>query len=360
MLNLLRNLLSALGQLLFKIKTGVTGDDRTPKQIENAFDHREITGASIPVWKEKSIWKSYPVKRQWFTFECVAQSTTKHLAINNIPDFAGYIPLSAGFFYDWRSNKPGGGMGHVDAMNIAVNRGSCRDERIRQRFRESDPTPEITPLMIDEGKTFRGINFFEDKVRSLDSVAQIIEERGSCFLWFWFDEKGTEWWKHEPSILFPSLGTYDKGVTRHAVLAVDYGIRDGKKVLKIEDSAGNSSALNNQDRFIDADFMKRCFVSGYVLDLVNPPQVDKPHWKGKMNLEVGMSGDDVNTLQKILSLEGFFNYPEFTNYFGGATRMGVIKLQEKYASEILTPLGLSKGTGVVANATIKWLSANYK
>lgn len=360
MFNLLKKVFFTIGQLFFKIKTGVIGDDRTPKQIDNAFDNREITSASLPVWEEKVTWKSYPVKRQWGTFECVAQSTTKHLAINNIEDFSGYTPLSAGFFYDWRSNKPGGGMGFVDAMNVAVNRGSCRDERIRQRFQESDPVPEITQSMIDEAKMFRGRAYFEDKVRSLDSVAQIIEQQGSCFLWFWFDEAGNEWWKPEPAILYPHLGTYDKGVTRHAVIAVDYGIRNGKKVIKIEDSAGNSSALNNQDRFIDSNFMKRCFVSGYVVDFVNPPIVEKPHWTGTRELKIGMSGDDVKALQKILANEGLFNYPEFTGYFGGATRMGVIKLQEKYAKEILTPLGLSKGTGVVAKATIKWLSVNYK
>lgn len=360
MFNYLKKLFFSLGQLLFKIKTGVTGDDRTPKQIENAFDNREIASTTIPVWKEKTVWKSYPVKRQWGTFECVAQSTTKHLAINNINDFAGYIPLSAGFFYDWRSNKPQGGMGHVDAMDIAVNRGSCRDERIRQRFQESDPSPTIDRSMIDEAKMFKGQAFFEDKVRSLDSVAQIIEQRGSCFVWFWFDENGYEWWLPYPRIIYPNLGTHDRGATRHAVLAVDYGLKDGKKYLKIEDSAGNSTALNDQDRFIDEDFMKRCFVSGYVVDFVNPPQVDKPKWTGKKTLQVGSKGDDVKTLQKILALEGFFNYPEFTGFFGGATRMGVIKLQEKYASEILTPLGLSKGTGTVASATIKWLSANYK
>lgn len=349
-----------LGQSLFKIKTGVIGDDRTPKQIENAFDNREIAGATVPVWEEKTVWKSYPIKRQWGTYECVAQSTTKHLAINNIKDFSGYIPLSAGFFYNWRSNKPGGGMGHVDAMSIAVNRGSCRDERIRQRFQESDPAPEITQLMIDEGKMFKGRAFFEDKVRSLDSVAQIIDERGSCFLWFWFDVNGYEWWKHFPNIAFPNLGTNDRGATRHAVLAVDYGLINGKKYIKIEDSAGNSTALNDQDRFIDEDFMKRCFVSGYVVDFVNPPQIEKPKWTGKRTLQVGSRGDDVKTLQKILALEGFFNYPEFTGFFGGATRAGVIALQNKYKDAILTPAGLTQGTGVIGKNSLAWLKANYK
>jgi hypothetical protein len=40
-----------------------------------------------------------------------------------------------------------------------------------------------------------------------------------------------------------------------------------------------------------------------------------------------------------------------TNFFGSLTRLAVIKFQEKYASEILTPLNFTKGTGVVSKKT---------
>ena len=84
-------------------------------------------------------------------------------------------------------------------------------------------------------------------------------------------------------------------------------------------------------------------------------------------LSVGMKGADVVALQQVLDLEGCYDYvpavgsPKYTGNFikDGYTFKGVVKFQEKYASEILTPLGLKKGTGFVGDATLKKLNALY-
>lgn len=77
-------------------------------------------------------------------------------------------------------------------------------------------------------------------------------------------------------------------------------------------------------------------------------------------LTLGMKGPDVVALQHILSLEGCF--PEgqsFTGFFGTITQAAVSKFQEKYASDILTPIGLTHGTGFVGNRTLTKLNALY-
>ncbi|OGZ00388.1 MAG: hypothetical protein A2945_03515 [Candidatus Liptonbacteria bacterium RIFCSPLOWO2_01_FULL_52_25] len=68
-------------------------------------------------------------------------------------------------------------------------------------------------------------------------------------------------------------------------------------------------------------------------------------------LQVGSSGDDVKALQELLLKEGVYPDGLVTGYFGNLTKQAVIRLQEKYASEILTPNGLTAGTGTVGPST---------
>lgn len=73
----------------------------------------------------------------------------------------------------------------------------------------------------------------------------------------------------------------------------------------------------------------------------------------EQNLSVGSSGESVVCLQEFLKKEGSDIYPEglVTGNFFNLTKNAVIRFQEKYASEILAPLGLTNGTGFVGSAT---------
>lgn len=72
------------------------------------------------------------------------------------------------------------------------------------------------------------------------------------------------------------------------------------------------------------------------------------------NLYFGMRNNpEVSCLQEFLKNQGPDIYPEglVTGNFLNLTQQAVIRFQEKYAQEILKPLGLEKGTGFVGPAT---------
>jgi len=82
-----------------------------------------------------------------------------------------------------------------------------------------------------------------------------------------------------------------------------------------------------------------------------------PSFQFTQTLTVGSSGAQVTKLQECLANDPAI-YPEgkVTGYFGSKTKAAVIKFQEKYAEDILTPSGLTKGNGVVKTNTRKKLN----
>lgn len=99
--------------------------------------------------------------------------------------------------------------------------------------------------------------------------------------------------------------------------------------------------------------------NGYALkDGLRTKMIEKSSgFKFTKTLQSGSSGTEVSKLQECLAQDKEI-YPSGTisGKFGTDTKNAVIKFQEKYKDDILTPNNLTEGTGKVAGATIKKLN----
>jgi len=78
----------------------------------------------------------------------------------------------------------------------------------------------------------------------------------------------------------------------------------------------------------------------------------EPSFQFKTDLREGSKSKDVENLQRCLAQDSEI-YPEgeISGYFGKTTKAAVIKFQEKYTKDILSPWGLKEGTGIVSKGT---------
>ncbi|PCI90161.1 hypothetical protein COB18_01855 [Candidatus Kaiserbacteria bacterium] len=80
------------------------------------------------------------------------------------------------------------------------------------------------------------------------------------------------------------------------------------------------------------------------------------------DLELGSTGEDVKSLQKYLNAHGFVlalngagSIGGETEFFGSLTKKALIKFQNTYQEEILTPINLVSGTGYFGRMTIDFI-----
>src|SRR3990167_2998148 len=110
-----------LGQEIQKFYDNYQGasDARGEEEKARDFNQEEFVAEISPVnWIEKKPedWRSFPVLNQFYTLKCVAFTIAKQALLNFWLKTREFFLFSPNSIYDYRSNKPQGGMIGDDAF----------------------------------------------------------------------------------------------------------------------------------------------------------------------------------------------------------------------------------------------------
>lgn len=353
-----------------QIKTGALLDLRTEDEKSMDWQHDELFAGALPVvWKEKTFAdvKRYSPRNQYMSLSCVANGGAIMLESAEKKETGKTIVFSHKDLYIRRANKPYGGMNLPDILKLLVQ-GGAYESQVPSMGLSETPINEEYPVTNDikQARATHAQDAYVYVARDADSVARVLEMGYPLIAFWYFSEANSyyEWWTNIARIVSNSLGLYDKDALHHQASIVDYGMMNGVKGFFEQDSAGvGTGAGEHKDlRFVPIDFFNiRNYGLAYTIDKKNLDfsQPEKPKYKFTRSLKVGMDGDDVKELQKILVYENCMKLNSPTIHFRGATLAGVKALQLKYKDEILTPVGLKLPTGFVGAQTLKFLNAKY-
>lgn len=323
---------------------GALVDDRPPAVQELDPKFSEIAAAPVqPVWREKkdSELRVFGHQDQDGQSSCVANSGRKAMRVNFAVNHKMFdLDFSSMDIYRRRANYPDGGMAMDDLFRImgngvtlyALAPSDGESEDFVNRFKRETYMARVAEVF----KVGNGQGIYLP-IGNIDAVASVIERtKKGVVLFYYFTQ--AEWSRVYPEVLYPGLGLRADSTLRHAVTAVDYTLRNGKKCLVIDDSA-LFAGLDR--RFITEGFhTNRNFNAAYPMNFVFDAQEDdaahKPqHFFGE-DMSYSQQTTQVAWLQKCLQFDGTFpaNIEVTTgataNYLG-LTAQAVLAFQKKYS-----------------------------
>ncbi len=330
---------------------GVILDTRDEEEKLKDYRFGEIVSAVEPViWVEKpqSAWRKFPIFSQNGSGSCVAQTLRKLYGVYLWLKTGFWVDISASHIYQRRANKPAGGMGGVDAFEIAKKGTTLEQFAPSENMTDAQmDAVNVIPFMEKIGETFKLGSYVTVSPADIDVVASIIQKTGKAvMIWVYFK---TDEWTNVPTVKYPTLDRYAPSTARHSIAAVDFTLYQGKKALIIDESWGLTTAMNGQ-RVITEDFFNaRVFFIAHFQNFAfeETPSVPKPKYNFTKTFEFGSTSTDVQALQNILKYEGF--YPmntESTGYYGAITAKGLLAWQKKHAVAPVVELDSLQGRRV--------------
>lgn len=261
----------------------VLDDPRDVEAKERDYKTSDLAGAIDEIeWKEETEVIAYEPRQQNSSLSCMAQAAAKGLETFTKKVYSAHPP------YRSRSNYPSGGMWLQNLLDIMKNIGTnyesiCKSQYLNEKEMNRD---------IECATPFKAKGYgFPDRQNNIDDIAKAIQKYGHCVILIHANKN--EYTKPIPEVIQGS--TIDFG---HGICAIGYYLRDGKKVLKIEDSTGWNSTIDKKGtRYLTEDFLKaRCSGSGYMI-------MEDPQYIFKTFMKKGFVSNEVKELQKRLNKE---------------------------------------------------------
>lgn len=348
-----RFVLLFLGQNWLSTFTGVVSDTRPDSEKEKDFlsEERLPIQTADPFSNAQITISPYPYVNQLSTSECVPHAITLALAIERKNDTNNFSLLSPTFVYRLRSNYANEGSAPQDIFNLCRKWGAPLFDTL--------PTPQtewqannvmLTEQMYTEASIFKGSSPYYTlaKPNDIGEIAKIAQQGHAVPITLFATEE--EYSRQYPTIINNNL-IRTQAEVQHEVCVLPYSgfWKDGIRYVAIQDSAwfGGWKIRYLSEQFIKARVYGACY--WVTVNVVG--QGPRPTFFFTRTLAVGSSGTEVKALQQLLISEGLLPNDLASGYFGGHTLAGVRAFQEKYASEILTPGGLSAPTGIVGSLT---------
>lgn len=294
-------------------------DTQSQEQKEKNYKFNEVCAGPTPViWTEKKVWRTFPIRDQDGSGQCVKMTESKEKSIILQEKYGEYTEVSSSFGYQQRSNPSLSGCNSHDIYTIFPAIGDIPEALMpSQKMSDVQVMALHRPAYLsDLAKVWKFMRI--ELPIDFETVASTIQATGKgVMVWFKFSMPE---WTDIPQVL-------DKPITSgHSVCAVDFTLKDGKKYLVIDDSWGLAYAIKGQRLISEEYFKARCFLASYIMSFQvqnNATVAIRPKFDGS-----------IVSAQKCFKWEGLFpaNVPEIENW-GNITRKACKEFQKRYGIE---------------------------
>lgn len=278
--------------------------------------HKEFAGGGVE-WSIKSTYRSFPKRDQSSSLSCVMQSNAKARGVT-YANQGGNFPVLSALPYNRRSNFPGQGTIPLEGLQLTSQglplESLYPSENMTETQMDNAPKPTMNPVY--------GGGIPVKLPNDMDTIANALDSGYGVVLCNNF--ASAEYTQYVPKTI--------RGVFRgvdHQIAVVDRTIYQGQKALVCEDSAFLSST-NDGQRLITEEFMlNHSYFIGYVRNVTAPKYqaIPKPIHTFTVDLQFGMTGNEVIILQKRLIYEGLLSPDCASGYFGALSLAAVIAYQ---------------------------------